>query len=79
MAYECDNCGKGVDYGHDVSHAKNRTKRTRKPNLHAAWVMKDGKKVKGLFCTKCLRRVDRVGKKAVSEEKTKKATSTAAV
>lgn len=52
---KCANCGKGVMYGHNVSHAKNRTKRLFKPNLHWARIkINDGfKRVK--LCTKCLR------------------------
>jgi len=57
--YRCDKCGRGVDYGHNVSHAKNRTRRLRLPNLHRASVLVDGKKVKMRLCTKCLRAADR--------------------
>jgi len=35
MANACDLCGKKRDVGHNVSHAKNRTQRVRKPNLHS--------------------------------------------
>ncbi|HCS78193.1 TPA: 50S ribosomal protein L28, partial [Patescibacteria group bacterium] len=31
---KCANCGKGIMIGHRVSHAKNRTRRIFKPNLH---------------------------------------------
>lgn len=52
---KCDNCGKGIMYGHNVSHAKNRTRKIFKPNLHRSRV-----KVLGMYktmrlCTKCLR------------------------
>lgn len=59
MAYECDYCLKTVDHGHLVSHAKNRTKTLRKPNLHSARVVENGATVRRLLCTKCLRRADR--------------------
>ena len=71
MAYACDLCGKGSDYGHLVSHAKNRTKTTRKPNLHSAKILVEGKKVKAKLCTKCRRSVERPHKVA-QEEKAKK-------
>ncbi|HKC14439.1 MAG TPA: bL28 family ribosomal protein [Patescibacteria group bacterium] len=45
---KCDSCGKGVMYGHNVSHAKNRTRKIFKPNLHVYKGMK--------LCTKCLRK-----------------------
>ena len=57
MAFKCDNCGKGVMYGHAVSHAKNRTRRLFKPNLHAARVVIDGIGKRLRLCTKCLRMV----------------------
>jgi len=59
MAYACDNCGKTVDHGHKVSHAKNRTKTLRKPNLHAARIVTGGRVVSARLCTKCLRRAER--------------------
>lgn len=77
MANACAMCGKGSDFGHLVSHAKNRTKTIRKPNLHPAKVMVDGKKVKMRLCTKCLRRADRFVKvrKEDKVEKTEKVES----
>ncbi len=52
---KCDNCGKGIMYGHNVSHAKNRTRRIFKPNLHKAKVMVNGRYKNYRLCTKCLR------------------------
>lgn len=51
----CANCGKGVMYGHEVSHAKNRTKRLFLPNLHPARVIFDGVMRRVKLCTKCLK------------------------
>ncbi len=64
MAYACDNCDKSVDRGHLVSHAKNRVNTLRKPNLHAARVIENGKVVRKRLCTKCLRRAERPQKQA---------------
>ena len=55
MAMRCMNCGKGVMYGHNVSHAKNRTRKIFKPNLHAARVQMGTTKARVKLCTKCLR------------------------
>lgn len=55
MAAQCFNCGKGVMYGHNVSHAKNRTRKIFKPNLHTARVNISGINKKVKLCTKCLR------------------------
>ena len=57
MAMKCDNCGKGVMYGHKVSHAKNRTKRLFKPNLHKARIVVNGLGKSMELCTKCLRMI----------------------
>ena len=51
----CANCGKGIMIGHNVSHAKNRTRRIFKPNLHMARVSVTGENKKMKLCTKCLR------------------------
>lgn len=51
----CDNCSKGIMYGHKVSHAKNRSNRTWKPNLHKKTVVFNGKKMNAKLCTKCIK------------------------
>ncbi len=55
MAKTCDYCSKGKMYGHNVSHAKNRTQKVFKPNLHSAKILINGVKERLLLCTKCLR------------------------
>jgi large subunit ribosomal protein L28 len=55
MAMKCMSCGKGVMYGHNVSHSKRRTPRTFKPNLHSARVKTTTGYVRLKLCTKCLR------------------------
>lgn len=57
MALACDRCSKTLDRGNKVSHAKNRTKTLRMPNLHRANVMVGGMKMKMKLCTKCIRLV----------------------
>lgn len=57
MANVCAVCGKGRDVGHNVSHAKNRTQRIRKPNLHAHKLTVDEVGLRVRLCTKCLRLV----------------------
>jgi large subunit ribosomal protein L28 len=55
MAMRCANCNRGVMYGHNVSHAKNRTRKIFKPNLHAARIKIGTTSRKVKLCTKCLR------------------------
>ena len=42
-------------YGHNVSHAKNRTRRIFKPNLHSARIQVSGVYKRVKLCTTCLR------------------------
>lgn len=67
MAMKCFNCNKGVMYGHRVSHAKNRTNRLFKPNLHYAKIAIAGGNKRVRLCTKCLRRA----KKEMQKEQVK--------
>jgi large subunit ribosomal protein L28 len=57
MAAQCFNCGKGIMYGNNVSHAKNRTKRVFKPNLHSARIIVGGVQQRVKLCTKCQRTI----------------------
>ena len=52
---KCGNCGKGVMYGHNVSHSKRRTRKIFKPNLHSTRINLGGRFVRLKLCTKCLR------------------------
>lgn len=57
MALRCEFCQKGIQYGHAVSHAKNRTRRIFKPNLQKIKVLKNGVSVRVKFCTNCIKRL----------------------
>ncbi|MEK7573505.1 MAG: 50S ribosomal protein L28 [Patescibacteria group bacterium] len=52
---KCQNCGKGIMYGHNVSHSKRRTKRIFKPNLHTARISVGGIMKRMKLCAKCMR------------------------
>lgn len=51
--------------GHEVSHAKNRTRKVFKPNLHSAKIVVSGRPMRVRLCTKCLRIVRGKGKKSL--------------
>ncbi len=53
-------CGKGVMYGHNVSHSKRRTPRTFKPNLHSTRVKTTTGSIRIKLCTKCLRTIKKI-------------------
>jgi len=76
MAMICDNCQKGIMYGHKVSHAKNRSNRTWKPNLHKKKVVLNGRSINAKLCTKCIRLFS---KAALALKEQKEQTSTAPV
>lgn len=60
MAMKCMYCGKGVLYGHNVSHSKRRTTRVFKPNLHNARIKTTTGFVRLKLCTKCLRSLKKI-------------------
>ena len=53
--YKCEVCGKGPQFGHNVSHSKVRTKRQFKPNIQKTKIVRDGKLVSVKICAKCLK------------------------
>lgn len=55
MAQVCEVCGKGPQFGNNISHAHNVTKRRWNPNLQSvkAVVGGQGKRVK--VCTSCIK------------------------
>jgi len=63
--FKCFLCGKGIMVGHNVSHAKNRTRKVFKPNLHPARISVNGTIMKVRLCTKCLREVKGKNKRSL--------------
>jgi large subunit ribosomal protein L28 len=61
MARRCELTGKESLYGHNVSHANNRTNRRFVPNLQKVTLHSDAlrKEVKLRICTRALRSVQR--------------------
>jgi large subunit ribosomal protein L28 len=55
MSRRCDLCGKGTTFGNTVSHAKNRTRRTWRPNLLTMKTMIGGTVLSVKVCTRCLK------------------------
>ena len=52
---KCENCGKGRQFGHHVSHSKHRTKRQWKPNIQRVTIVKDGRPRRVYLCAKCIK------------------------
>jgi len=55
MSRRCEVCGKGTIFGNTVSHAKNRTRRTWRPNLLSVKTMVGGTVMSVKVCTRCLK------------------------
>lgn len=52
---KCERCGKGVQFGHNVSHSKRRTKRLWRPNIQRTTVIVDGRAKRMYLCAQCIR------------------------
>lgn len=59
---QCDICGKTPQFGHNVSHAKNRTNRQWTPNIQKVQVEVDGVLRRLNMCTRCLRTLHKTEK-----------------
>ena len=56
MAKRCEVCGKGPQFGNNVSHANNRTRRRFDPNLQSIRVQRpQGGNVRMKVCTVCIK------------------------
>jgi large subunit ribosomal protein L28 len=55
MARVCQVCGKGPTFGHNVSHANNRTIRRWYPNLQVVRTTVEGKIRRIRVCTGCIK------------------------
>jgi large subunit ribosomal protein L28 len=65
MSRTCELCGKHTVTGNKVSHAKNRTRRTWKPNLMKVKTEIDGTTFTVKMCARCLKS-DVITKKGVN-------------
>ena len=55
----CDVCGKGPQFGHNVSHSKVATNRHWSPNVQKVTVLVNGQPRQLNICTRCLRTLNR--------------------
>jgi large subunit ribosomal protein L28 len=73
-AGRCDVCKRKPQYGHNVSHAENKTNRRFVLNIQRRRLMLDGKVQNVNICTRCLRTMNKIpkarGKKAVAASAT---------
>ncbi len=55
MAQVCDICGKGPQFGNNISHAHNVTRRRWNVNLHPVKAKVNGGKKRMRVCSSCLK------------------------
>jgi large subunit ribosomal protein L28 len=56
----CDLCGKGPQFGHNVSHSKRRTNRMWRPNIQKTTIYEGNRKLHVHVCVDCLRTLKKV-------------------
>lgn len=66
MAFKCDNCDKGIMYGHNVSHSKRRTNRVFKPNLQKKTITIGAVRKQVKLCTNCIKLMRKIQKEALA-------------
>ena len=55
MSSRCELCGKGVAFGHNVSHSNRKTNRRWLPNVQKTSVLVNGVPRRIYACTRCIR------------------------
>lgn len=74
MAYACDICGKGKQYGHNVSFSQRKTNKVWKPNLQRHHITMDGSRISIKVCTSCWRTLAKYQKEAEVKTEVKEPT-----
>jgi large subunit ribosomal protein L28 len=55
MAQVCELCGKGPQFGNNISHANNVTRRRWNPNLQSVKAVTNGASKRMKVCTSCIK------------------------
>jgi large subunit ribosomal protein L28 len=55
MAQVCELCGKGPQFGNNISHANNVTRRRWNPNLQSVKAVTNGNSRRMKVCTSCIK------------------------
>lgn len=62
MAYVCDICGKGRQFGKNVPFSLKKTNKVWKPNLQRQFIEIGGTRMQVRICTQCLRTLKKSAK-----------------
>ncbi len=52
---KCEICGKGPQFGHNISHSMRATNRQWKPNIQRVIIIENGRPKRVYICAKCLK------------------------
>ncbi len=58
---KCQICGKGPQFGHNVSHSMRHTKRRWNPNIQHMRLKVDGREQRLYVCAKCIKTMQKAG------------------
>jgi large subunit ribosomal protein L28 len=67
MAYACDICGKGKQYGHNVPFSQKKTNKVWKPNLQRTRISLGSTRVQVKMCTSCIRTLAKYQREAAAK------------
>ncbi len=67
MAYACDICGKGKQFGHNVPFSQKKTNKVWRPNLQKKRLNLDGTPVQVKICTQCIRTLAKYEREALAK------------
>lgn len=68
MAYACDICGKGKQFGNNVPFSQKKTRKVWHPNLQRQHLTIGATRIKVKICTQCIRTLAKYQREAVAKE-----------
>lgn len=67
MAYACDICNKGKQYGHNVPFSLKKTNKVWKPNLQRQRITIGSTRIQAKICTQCIRTLAKYQREAAAK------------
>lgn len=67
MAYACDICNKGKQYGHNVPFSLKKTNKVWKPNLQRQRITIGTTRIQAKICTQCIRTLAKYQREAAAK------------
>ena len=67
MAYACDICNKGKQFGNNVPFSIKKTNKVWKPNLQRQRITVGGTRIQAKICTQCIRTLAKYQREAAAK------------